>query len=41
METAPAEPEQRDAAGCDLASGDVFGEPVPTETIEDPEAPTG
>jgi len=37
-------PEQRDAviaAGCDLASGDFYGAPVPTETIEDPDAPAG
>jgi len=34
-------PAQRDAmiaTGCDLASGDVYGEPVPTDTIEGPDA---
>ena len=29
------------AAGCDLASGDLYGGPVPTETIEDPDALSG
>ena len=28
------------AAGCDLASGDLYGGPVPSETIEDPDALT-
>ena len=37
-------PDQKDAmiaTGCDLASGDLYGGPLPTDTIEDPDALIG